>query len=262
MNKIPRNKSGLGSATSYGIFPFFMAGLNDSINPCSLTIIVLLFFLFFYLCSQRKEIFVFGVVYVSTILITSLYWEWLSLVTASGLDASCLIVRWICLSVAGLVIIFGLLNFYDWGILRITGDKRKMTLKFPMAMSQGSSQTIIAKTEKDDQKEKTFWFWLSLAAIMSGIISAIFISAYPVTPYLLATIYALDLEGQKTAAMMYLFFYHIILLLPIIAAFGIIILTSPWNKMLTSLERFAPTVKIIMAAVSFALGSGLIYFFY
>ena len=198
---------------------------------------------------------------MGSILLSSLIWEWRSFELADSNSAD-LFLRSICLAFSAILGILGCVHFIDWIIYRFTANPKKMIIRFQEVATREESHAIEAWQQQTQRRNGKFWFSLVAMALLGGTAIALFVAAYPIQPYLLAMIYALSIEGQKILAIAYLFIYHVILLLPLIAVFAIFLLTNPREKIILFAQRYISKVKVLLAAFLCAISYGLFYLFY
>ena len=240
---------------SFGILPFLVGGLTDSLNPCALTTIVFFVIVLHFFINHRKVMVVFGGSFILGVLGTIFF---LTMGLGDPVRSSplfFLMCRIIYLVIALIALGLGVVNLREWWIYKRTKSMDSFGMKFPM-ISKKFDQ-ILHKISPDWKNA----LWFSLVCVAAGILSAFVMSIYPEQTYISMTVYALNVQQQPMISILSLFLYSLCFVFPLVFLLVFVILSLRLNNFSTITQRYRAAIKIICAAVLIAVGVGLIYAF-
>ncbi len=210
MNLKPQDKkqSGVKLYTA-GILPFILGGLNDSFNPCSITILILFITLLVYVCRRPNLMFWSGFLYV---LISGVFIYFIAIGKFENVRDSTLF-YWVSrVYFIGLGVVFVVLGFK---VFRFWFKNRKMVP--PPVTAVSSTDPITPMNVWDsDKKEGPNSFLIVFILIVFGAGNTFLSSICPTQLYVSVNLYAMIIQKQTTAAFISLGFYSFAFILPLL----------------------------------------------
>ena len=246
------------SLFSFGLMPFFIGGVTDSINSCALTNLVLFLTLIWSFAPQERRMLVAGLAFIlgawGTSFLTIM--GFLEKFRITGTFFLISRIFYLLLALAALMVAW--LHMRDWLNFRKTNSVDSFRIKFP-AFTTPLDQVV----QPYDLTKKeilplpgVFWGALIIGGVM-GFLGSI----CPEQIYITAGLYALGVQGQPIVAVFSAFIYSLSFALPL---FFFLVL-SFWAvcsaKFRAALNGSISTWKIICSAIFFAIGFGLIFTF-
>lgn len=163
--------------------------------------------------------------------------------------------RIIYLVIALIALGLGVVSLRDWWVYKKTKSADSSILNFPRISQR--SDTLPLKISND--WKSGLWFpWVSLAA---GALSALVMSISPEQTYISMTVYTMNIAQERMNAVLYLFLYSLCFVFPLVFSFVFVTLSSQWKAWPVITQRYGTGIRIVCAAVFFAIGLGLIYAF-
>ena len=248
------------SFSSFSVLPFMAAGFIDGINPCSFAVLVFFIALLSCIDYREKEILVLGICFITAVFTTTLLLE-LGLFEAwRNLEIYSLLSRVTYLFVAGLSIILGLLNLYDWRLYLRSSDPSKFLLKLPTIL-RTDTQGTAADEAKTSLRGLIYWLRLGALTALGGFLIAFLVASCRGHLYLPTLVSMLGSEDQKVKIIASAVLYNFMAILPLLLVFLLVLHGVRTGKFTKTLQANLSKVKIIHAAVFIGLGLGLFYLF-
>ncbi|MDP2939268.1 MAG: DUF1573 domain-containing protein [Candidatus Omnitrophota bacterium] len=245
----------------WGVGTIISAGLIDGINPCAFTVLVFFMSFLAFVGYNKQQMFILGSFFILAVFITYLLIGVGLFELFRKLEVFALLSKIIYFLTAILALVLGIFSFYDWWIYKKTKDPERITLKLPDIIKRQIHSVI---KEKVDARRnvvllKGAGFKLAIAALSSGFIVSILESVCTGQLYLPTIVYVLGIEHLRLRAVLFLFLYNLMFILPLI----IIFLFALWGMTSESFAKLAKThlakIKIATSAVFLGLGLGLLF---
>ena len=152
--------------------------------------------------------------------------------------------------IAGLAIILGACSIYDWYIYKKTGNPEEVKLKLPNFIKL-KIQKIIQNASRD--RTKTL-IDLCGAVFVSGFAVSLLESVCTGQTYVPTISYVLRTPHLRSAAMLYLFLYNLMFILPLTVILGIALTGATSEAFSKWARRHLGKVKLLTAVLFFLLG--------
>ena len=226
------------------------AGLVDGINPCAFTVLVFFISFLTFAGYGKSEMLIVGLAFIFSVYVTYFL---------IGLGLFDFLRRLEIFRVASHIIygitaaaafVLGAVSLYDFWIYRKTKDPEKMKLQLPAALKHQIHRVI-----RMDLNKKRSMGKLVLATLACGFLVSFLELVCTGQLYLPTIVYILKVEALKIKALMYLVLYNIMFVVPllVILIFGASGMTS--QRFAALARRNLAGIKLITAAVFFALGA-------
>lgn len=241
---------------SLGPWVILGSGLVDGINPCAFTVIV---FFVSYLALQgyrRKEMLIVGLSFVFSVFVTY------SLIGLGlfnflyRLKGFWIFVKVFNLSVGIFSILLGSLALYDFFKFLKTKDTQGLALQLPGVIKNRIHKVIGDNYRKASGSKIPR---LILSALVTGFLVSLLEAVCTGQLYLPTIAFVLKTTTLKWQALLYLVYYNIMFILPLLAVLFLALLGVTSVQFASFLRKNLAIVKIIMAAVFLSLGIFLIF---
>jgi len=267
LHEAPRRGSEASSVDLIAYFKSFQplavagAGLTDGINPCAFTVIVF-FISFLSLQGYRKrEVILIGLTFVFAVFMTYL---------AIGIGLFGFLYRagnfWMIskifnLSVGALSILLGSFALYDFFKFKKTKDTKGLLLQLPEAVKRRIHSVIGQhyRTPKTGQNLRPHLLKLALSALTVGFLVSLLEAVCTGQVYLPTITFVLKTTRLKFQAVAYLLLYNLMFIVPLLIVFLLALLGVTSEQFSRAMRKHLGTVKILMAALFFALGVFLLW---
>jgi cytochrome c biogenesis protein CcdA len=232
----------------FSIIGLVAAGLMDGINPCAIATMI---FLISFLATRkrpRREIAVIGVCYTASVFLTYLLLGIGAFTIITGLEqyrSISLVIRWAAIAAAGL---FGVLSFVDAFRYKKTGDTRDITLQLPKAV-----KLRIHKVISGNLSGKRF----ALGAVVTGFLVTLLEAVCTGQVYLPTIVMMTSQPGLKVLGWLYLVFYNILFVLPLIAVSVLAYFGLKWDRLAKMTQRNLSLLKMLLGVIFIALAAFL-----
>ena len=246
------------SLFSFGLMPFFIGGVTDSLNSCALTNLVLFLTLIWSFAPQERRMLVSELAFILGAWGTSFLTIMGFLEKFRMTGTFFLISRVFYLLLALVALMVAWFHMRDWLNFRKTNSVDSFRIKFP-AFTTSSDQIVqpYDLTKKEILSlPGVFWGALAIGGVM-GFLGSI----CPEQLYITAGLYALSVQGQPIAAIFSALFYSLSFILPLFFFLILSFLAVRSAKFRAAFKDSISTWKIICSAVFFAIGFGLIFTF-
>ncbi len=248
------------TSQSFSLLPFFIGGVNDSLNPCAITNLVFLsigmFFLIFYPDKMLRLGFYFILgVFLSSFLVISGFFN---AVRASALFSTG--AQGFYILTGAFLIFLAWRNIHDWCLYKQTNNTASFKIKFPLSVEKTGEesepkQKITKKPNLFIGLESRWWPFLL------GLILSLLASACPEQLYVTTNFYLLFVENQRIPALASAFCYSLSFIIPLIISLVFMLVISRDKRCVEFLTKYMPTLKIFCSAIFLAIGIGLIFSF-
>lgn len=237
-------RSGKASRELPSLLVIIAGGLADGINPCAFAVVVFFVSYLEYLGRRRREIALVGGSFILAVFLTYLLVGTGILLFMRQLEAYPTVSPAVKVGVASLAIVLGLVSIYDYYLFKKEGA-RAMKLQLPVAFKR-MIHTIIRKT-------RTTAFIVPFA-FAAGFIVSLFELGCTGQVYL-PIITLMSEPTLRVQAVLYLILYNIMFMLPLLVVFGLVSFGVRSQKLDDFAHRHTGKVKLIIAAVLFALAA-------
>lgn len=233
--------------TNFSVITVLSAGLIDGINPCAFGTAVLLV-TFLASLGGRGKILLFGASYIIAVFLTYLVIGLGILTFIQRLAFFPLLAKGVHLSVAIIAGILGLLSIYDYIMLR-KGKPKAVKLQLPDTLANKIYGVVEGRKRKGIGIFATFG-----VGVIIGLCT--FICTGQI--YLPTIAYMTGVPSLQAKAYLYLLYFNLMYILPLIAVFGIAAFGISSKKLADIGSKHVKKIKIltgglllIMAAVMF-----------
>jgi cytochrome c biogenesis protein CcdA len=228
-------------ALDFGFFAgTLVAGLADGINPCAIATMI---FLISYLATRKKgkkEIFVIGLAYTSTVYITYF---------AMGLGLKGVLehlkhyyiisqtIRW---GAFGLAIIVAVLSFRDAIVFKKTRSTENISLQLPKMVKLRIHKIISGNLSGSS---------LVIGSIITGFLVTILEAICTGQMYLPYIVAMTQRETLRITGYLYLGFYNFLFVLPLIIVMFLAYFGLKWNDLAKRTQKNMVMLKIVLGLV-------------
>jgi len=215
-------------------------GVEQSINPCAV-VVLLLFIVFLYFLAKRGRSMAFGGgQFILGLVITKTLIDMGALDRVFGLAWFDRLLDFSFLVVSIVFLILGVLFLHDWKVL-LAGQERKVIIKFPFV------QTATGGTPKRPILQ-------AIKAWGCGVGAAFMISAWPAHKFITILFYEMMLPGREAGSICRLLLYNAVNIYPLVLAL-IVACVVPRKPGLAAIFKQRVTLfQAILAAVFTGVG--------
>jgi cytochrome c biogenesis protein CcdA/glutaredoxin len=242
---------------SFGILAILLAGLVEGLNPCALATLIFFISYLTMVGRKRKEIFMAGMGFSASSLVTHLLLGFGILSFIQYLSFFSLFSRVVYLITFIFSLFLGIFSLYDYLQLK-KGRPSKMTLQVPNFLKKRIHHIIRARSSEFDRNEETQSARLLIIAIFIGFIVTLLQSTCTSQVYLPTLLFVTNIPSLRESATLYLILYNLIYILPLLAIFGIVYWGVTSEQLSFFLQRRTSTIKLCTALFFFALAGILI----
>ena len=206
---------------SFGIFAILLAGLVEGLNPCALATLVFFISYLTMIGRKRREILMVGMGFAASSFTTHLLLGFGILSFIQHFSFFPLFTRIVYMITFALSLFLGMFSLYDYIQLK-RGRPSKMTLQVPNFLKKRIHRIIRTRSnelEEDKPGQSTRFL---LAALFIGFIVTLLQSTCTSQVYLPTLLFVTNVPSLKGSAYLYLIFYNLIYILPLLAIFGIV----------------------------------------
>jgi thiol-disulfide isomerase/thioredoxin len=225
-----------------------LAGFGDGINPCAFATILFFISYLGILGRTKREILFVGLSFALAVFITYFCIGLGFLSVVKRVVHIELLSKIIFGGTAVLCAVFGFLSVVDYFKAR-SGNISGMSLQLPTFLKRSIHATI-----RDKAKTKSY----IVGAFVAGFIVSVLEFACTGQVYLPTITFMIGVAGQKSKAISHLLIYNICFIFPLLIVFGAVyggVSSKAINRLM---EAKVGMVKLILAAVFFAVG-GLLF---
>ncbi len=239
---------------SFGPWAIIGAGLVDGVNPCAFTVIVFFVSFLTFMGYKRRELVLISVAYIFAVFLTYL---------ALGLGffrilyifkGFYLVSKIIYLAIGGVSLFLGCVALNDYFLYKRTGRTEGLALQLPKPIKDKIHDIVGRYYRKDKTVPNKALFGLFVSAFVVGFLVSLLEAVCTGQLYLPTIVFVLKEGSLRAKAIFYLIIYNIMFVVPLIVVF-LFSLTGVTSKEFEAFGRkHLGFIKIVMAAVFFALG--------
>ncbi|MDD5044260.1 MAG: DUF1573 domain-containing protein [Candidatus Omnitrophica bacterium] len=259
---LARQESFVDRFKQFGPLTILSASLADSINPCAFTVIV--FFISFLSFSgyDKQAMIAVGCTFILAVFISYFLIGLGIFHFLKQLAIFQVLAKVVYLITALLALGLGLYSAYDAWIYHRTKDAEKVVLKLPGAIKSRIQGVIRDKVDiRLDKKERRRHLWaLLVSALSCGFIVSILEFVCTGQLYLPTIVYILGVPALRLKALLYLFLYNIVFILPLLVILYLGVLGMTSQQFSAFFRKRLALVKLLTAVLFFALGASLLIF--
>jgi thiol-disulfide isomerase/thioredoxin len=242
---------------SFGAFAILLAGLMEGLNPCALATLIFFISYLTMIGQKRKEIFMVGIGFSGSSLATHLLLGFGILSFLQHFSFFPLFSRIIYLITFVLSFSLGVFSLYDYIQLK-RGRPSKMTLQVPNFLKKRIHHIIRVRSSELEEKKGNQSSRFLLAAVLIGFIVTLLQSTCTSQVYLPTLLFVTNIPSLRESAVLYLIFYNLIYILPLLAIFGIVYWGVTSEQLAYFLQKRASAIKLLTAFFFFILAGILI----
>lgn len=228
----------------FSFLGIFAAGLADGINPCAIATMI---FLISFLATQkrkRKEVLIIGLSFTASVFITYLLMGVGAFKALSFLSSHLWIsktVKWVSVAFAAGI---AMMCYFDAARYKKTGKARDIKLQLPKAVKMQIHKVITKQLSGRS---------LVLGAIVTGFLVTLLEAVCTGQVYLPTIILMTRQEGLKLTGWLYLIFYNILFVTPLLIVMVLAYYGMTWEKLSKKMQSNLVALKIILGTVLLSL---------
>ncbi|MBF0484246.1 MAG: hypothetical protein HQL25_06025 [Candidatus Omnitrophica bacterium] len=141
------------------IWQALLSGVNDSLSPFSIAVLLLFWMFLTVFCKSRREVVIYGIIFISGIWVAKFL-----LIFGIALDRLSSVpfmlrLVWLNYVFASMLIIYGILNLIDWAVLKFSSKEIKPVLvQLPFFVVAGNVAPV-----------KRFW-WVGVLVLALALV--------------------------------------------------------------------------------------------
>jgi hypothetical protein len=227
------------------------AGLVDGINPCAFTVIVF-FISFLALQGYRKmELAVIGLTFIAAVFLTYLLLGVGLFNFLYRLGAFVTAVKIFNLSIGVLSLVLGFFCIRDFIQFRRSGKTDGLAMQLPAAVKSQIHRLIGTRYRGSAGRHILS---LAIGTLITGFLVSVLEAVCTGQMYLPTIAFVLKSTHLKLQALAYLLLYNLMFITPLFGVFILALLGVTSEQFAAFFRRHLLAVKILMAAIFFALG--------
>jgi cytochrome c biogenesis protein CcdA len=237
----------------FGEFSFlsiFAAGIVDGINPCAIATMI---FLVSFLATRqrsRREILTIGLCFTAAVFFTYLllgigafraitaleHYRWLSKA-----------IRW---AAVGLALVVGIISFVDAFRYKKSRKTQDIALQLPKAVKIRIHKVISGNLSGTQ---------LVMGAVVTGFLVTLLEAVCTGQVYLPTIILMTKHEGVKLTGWLYLVFYNVLFVLPLLIVMVLAYFGMKWDRLAKTTQKHLSLMKVLLGIVLIALSAFLAF---
>jgi len=237
---------------SFGPLAILLAGLIEGLNPCALATLIFFISYLTMVGRKRKEIFMAGMGFSASSFVTHLLLGFGILNFIQYFSFFPLFSRIVYLITFIFSLFLGIFSLYDYIQLK-KGRPSKMRLQVPDFLKKRIHRIIRTRSSEFEGNEETQLARLLIIAIFIGFIVTLLQSTCTSQVYLPTLLFITNIPSLRGSAFLYLIFYNLIYILPLLAIFGIVYWGVTSEQLSFFIQKRASTIKLLTAIFFFAL---------
>ena len=242
---------------SFGIFAILLAGLVEGLNPCALATLVFFISYLTMIGRKRREILMVGMGFAASSFTTHLLLGFGILSFIQHFSFFPLFVRTVYIITFALSLFLGVFSLYDYIQLK-RGKPSKMTLQVPNVLKKRIHRIIRTRSNELEEDKPGQLTRSLLAALFIGFVVTLLQSTCTSQVYLPTLLFVMNVPSLKGSAYLYLIFYNLVYIVPLLAIFGIVYWGVTSEQLSFFLQKRASTIKLITSLFFFALAGILV----
>ena len=226
------------------------AGLLDGVNPCAFVTIVFFISYLVFVGRRGRELLAVGAAFTLAVFITYFLVGLGLLKFVQSLSFMPFLARIVYILTAAGSVVLAILSFYDYAKYR-ESEYEESILKLP-----GFLHKKIHRVVRTQSKVKNY----VLASLVTGFFISILEFACTGQVYLPTIIFVTKVPALKTRALLYLFFYNLCFILPLMVIFLLAYKGMTSEKLTEFWKRKGKGVKLGLGTMFLCLAGILIYY--
>ncbi len=226
------------------------AGLVDGVNPCAFATIIFFVSFLTFAGFRRREIFLVGIMFMLAVFIAYFAIGIGIFNFLYQLEGFIIISNVVFYLILVLAISLGGLSLYDYIQYKKTGDSTRIILQLPFNIKRMIHKTI---RERMDRERYSTKIRLGAIAFVSGLIISVLESVCTGQIYLPTIVFVLKMPHRKVAAVVYLFIYNLMFILPLGIILGLTLIGTKTNIFADFASKHLGIVKLLTALLFFFL---------
>ncbi len=239
-------------------------GINDSLSPYSLSVVLLFLNLIYFCGHARGPVILGGLLFIFSLSSTT----FLSLLSGYDLwlesDEVNTVVRILSLGVGAVFVWRGLVIFMDWWRCKKNNHAADATgiNRLPAFLEVCPAPAADNALPSPRRRSIRGTLILILIAVLLGTTGTVLCSLWAKSRYFYLTYYSLLTAGRSRASVLFLGIYCLAFAFSAVVAWVLVLSISYSEKAKRVLAKSVSLVLVASSAVSFSLGMGLIYLFF
>jgi len=242
---------------SFGIFAILLAGLVEGLNPCALATLAFFISYLTMIGRKRREILMVGMGFSASSFATHLLLGFGILSFIQHFSFFPLFVRIVYIITFALSLFLGVFSLYDYIQLK-RGKPSKMALQVPNVLKKRIHRIIRTRSNELEEDRSGQLTRSLIAALFIGFIVTLLQSTCTSQVYLPTLLFVMNVPSLKGSAYLYLIFYNVIYIVPLLAIFGIVYWGVTSEQLSFFLQKRASIIKLITSLFFFALAGILV----
>jgi hypothetical protein len=242
---------------SFGVFAILLAGLVEGLNPCALATLVFFISYLTMIGRKRREILMVGMGFSASSFTTHLLLGFGILTFIQHVSFFPLFVSIVYMMTFALSLFLGVFSLYDYIQLK-RGKPSKMALQVPNVLKKRIHRIIRTRSNELEEDRPGQLTRSLLAALFIGFIVTLLQSTCTSQVYLPTLLFVMNVPSLKGSAYLYLMFYNLIYIVPLLAIFGIVYWGVTSEQLSFFLQKRASTIKLLTSLFFFAL-AGILF---
>lgn len=239
---------------SFGSMAVIGAGLVDGFNPCAFTVIVFFVSFLTVMGYKTREMVIIGIAYIFAVFATYLGMGLGIFQAVYRLKFFYEISKFVYMGIGGLSLFLGCLAIKDYFIFKQTGKTDAMALQLPKVV-KNKIHSIVGNYYRKDKTSKTrAMAGLIVSALIVGFLISLLEAVCTGQLYLPTIVFVLKEGTLRARALWYLIAYNLMFILPLVVVLVLAIGGVTSRQFESFARRHLGFVKLVMAAVFFALG--------
>ncbi|MBN1759256.1 MAG: hypothetical protein JW863_13100 [Chitinispirillaceae bacterium] len=224
----------------FSFISILLAGLADGVNPCAIATMI---FLISFLATQkrkRSEILVIGLSFTAAVFLTYLLMGVGAFKALTFLSKHLWIsrtVKWTAVGFAGLV---GVVCFRDAIVYKRSGKARDIKLQLPRAVKMRIHRVISTQLSGTS---------LVIGAVVTGFLVTLLEAVCTGQVYLPTIVLMTRQEGLRLTGRLYLIFYNILFVLPLLVVMILAYYGMTWDKLSKKMQNHLVPLKVLLGSV-------------
>ncbi len=220
-----------------------LCAVRDSLNPCHTVTLFGLLLLVSELRKRHLDASWHAAIFISAVFLALFQFSLGALMPVLYSEMFYRTARVIYFSVGILLFLAGAFHLRDWWRLKRNGP--------------ASPQFFAMVTDEGRQMQDKGGIKMIALTIVSAVLLSMLSTVWPADPYIMFNASFITLPGKLPEVYAMLFFYHFFLIVPMLGVF-VFVSSGYFAK---AVKKAPAMVKIILSALTLALGAGLMYLF-
>jgi len=238
---------------SFGLLVVLTAGFIDGINPCAFTTIVFFMSFLVFAGYKKREMILTGICFIAAVFLAYLLIGLGLFRFFQVLEIYSFLSRLLYIAIALLAVWLGVVSLYDYWKYKTTGNLDALKLQLPKLI-KNMIHKVIRSEMADNSSLKFNVIKLGGSAFIAGFIVSLLESVCTGQVYLPTIVFVMGLPELRPKAFLYLIFYNLIFIVPLILVFLLALKGATSEKFASFAKTHLGTVKLITAGLFLGLG--------